>query len=83
MSWTKVETAIYDGCDMFVSLPSWLLVNAITGARLVPKTHPWRGRWFTLRDWTQHSTQLTREFNLVAWVSAVCIAFVLHHMSHP
>lgn len=50
------------------SIPTWAITNAFSP--LLPKTHPWKNKWFTLRDWHQHETPTCRAFNTVGWVIA-------------
>jgi hypothetical protein len=57
--------------------PTWLITNAFTGAKLLPKSHPWRGKWFTLEDWHKCRTEVCWVFDTAFWISLIMIAVVL------
>ncbi len=52
-------------CSLY-SLPSWLFVRSLV-LPVLPPTHAWYGRNFTLLDWHEHATWLTHQFSFVMW----------------
>lgn len=50
------------------SWPTWVMTNAMSP--FLPKAHPWKNKWFTLRDWHQNQTPLCRSFDMLGWVIA-------------
>ena len=58
------------------ALPTWLIVQAILPGLHI--THPWHGRRFTLEDWSNQRTDLTKVFDTGLWVSAAAIVLLLH-----
>jgi hypothetical protein len=61
--------------NKIIVLPTWILIRLFLP--LLPATHPWYGRKFTLRDWAEHSTEITRVFSLFFWISTFCIIILI------
>lgn len=63
----------------FLSIPSWLVVRLMLP--FVPKTHPWHGRRFTLKQWVMGITDESLAFGAVMYVSTafwVWVYFIIH-----
>lgn len=56
----------------YTALPTWLALKAIQ--RLLPKTHPWHNRKFTLDEWTYGRTLICKLFDLNFWLIPVILA---------
>lgn len=62
----------------FPAWPSWMLTRAL--CPFLPKTHPWRGRRFSLKDWYLGRTKFTMDFDTVMWfILPFLITFILTH----
>ena len=60
------------------ALPTWLITNLLSP--VLPKDHPWKGRWFPLYDWAIKRTPLTEQFDLVLWVSGLFAVFFIYYV---
>jgi hypothetical protein len=49
----------------------------------LPKSHPWRMRWFTLGDWTTKRTTLTKDFDTIFWIYFILVVFILLTATTP
>ena len=49
------------------AFPTWALTIAIVP--LLPKSHPWHGRSFSLQDWHARQTALCRALDVLLYVS--------------
>lgn len=56
-------------------LPTWVITNAST--MVLPKGHPWRGKWFTLADWHEHRSDFCRFFDMTLWIKLVSLIIIL------
>lgn len=50
--------------------PTWVTVRLMSP--LMPKTHIWHGRKFTLKDWANGGAELLRAFSAMFWVFGLC-----------
>lgn len=56
-----------------IILPMWLFVRLITP--ILPSTHPWYKKKFTLKDWADGSTKLNYFFSIVLWFYILLLIF--------
>jgi len=61
-----------------IVFPTWVLIGLFRP--LIPRVHPWYGRKFTLDNWAQNATELTRSFSVFFWISGLCIVITLIHL---
>ena len=47
------------------ALPTWILGNIFT--EFLPKSHPWKNRWFKLSDWANVRTETTKYLDFALW----------------
>lgn len=59
-------------------IPTWLLVNLMIP--ILPKTHPWKGKKFTLQDWTNGSTNITFSLSILLWGNFLSLLIVLTYL---
>ena len=52
-------------------LPTWLIIKFLIP--FVPEGHPWKGRKFSLADWSEHSTPLNNQFGVFFWIVGISI----------
>ena len=48
------------------SIPTWAVVRMLYP--FLPKSHPWHGRRFTLREWWEGQTDVCRMFDGLFWI---------------
>ncbi len=48
-----------------ISIPTWTIVNLITP--LVREDHPWKNKWFQLKDWYECETDYSRFADKILW----------------
>lgn len=63
--------------DRIFAVPMWLFTRMVTR---LSKTHPWHGRRFALEDWRRNRTLLTRQCDLLAWCTIICIPSILYRL---
>lgn len=56
-------------------LPSWIIVRITLP--FLSKGHPWKGKRFTLRDWSKGSTKLNDQYSLMMWVGLIYVIIAL------
>jgi hypothetical protein len=56
--------------------PTWVYFHL--AKRFLPKTHKWKHRNFTLRDWAYGSTRLNDTFSLIFWEIIVGTPILIH-----
>jgi len=56
---------------MLTSLPTWILVRILL--KFVPTEHMWYGQKFTMLDWHEHETDITRAFDVILWIHVFAI----------
>jgi hypothetical protein len=60
----------------YFSIPTWLIANA--AIPFFRKDHPWKKYGcFTLQHWSEHETELSKEFDLAFWLCFIGIAFIM------
>ena len=47
---------------------------------ILPKTHPWKGKKFTLQDWTNGSTNITFSLSILLWGNFLSLLIVLTYL---
>jgi len=57
------------------AIPNWLMLKLM--APLLPKTHPWKDKHFSLRDWAYGRTKLTKTLDLIDWCVFLAIIFMV------
>lgn len=50
---------------MLWALPTWFMTNLMSP--FLPRGHPWRGRWFRLREWYNGRQPLAVVFDSLFW----------------
>jgi hypothetical protein len=51
-----------------LTLPTWLLTKLLIP--YLPESHPWKNRpFFTLKDWSNNSTELNYILSILLWAS--------------
>ena len=64
----------------WLSFPTWFLTLLM--GPLLPKTHPWKGRYFPMQDWADCQTPLCKQLDWGLWISgAVAILSVWVYVS--
>lgn len=64
--------------NKYLYLPTWLIVKSMW--RFLPKTHGWKIRYdkcFSLENWAEHATDLTKEFSIMIWVTGAGAIFLI------
>jgi hypothetical protein len=56
-------------------LPTWILLKI--AMPFFPKKHEWKGRRFTLLDWSEHSTEVNNMFSFFFWIAGSCLFIVV------
>lgn len=59
-------------------IPTWLLVNLLTP--ILPKNHPWKGKKFTLQDWTTNATDVSFAISIMLWANFLSIVFIITYL---
>lgn len=58
--------------------PTWLLVRFFIP--FLPEEHIWKGRKFSLSDWSYHSTKLNIQFGTFFWVAGIGVIGLIVNM---
>lgn len=59
-------------------IPTWLLVNILTP--ILPKSHPWKGKKFTLTDWSNNSTDISFAISILLWSNFLSFIIILIYL---
>lgn len=76
-----VRERILGGLDSTFAFPVWLMTNLTL--RVVPKTHPWHKRWFTLLAWRLGRTGFVKVLDLLIWESTILVPILIYRLYHP
>jgi hypothetical protein len=56
--------------------PTWILIKLLNP--ILPKNHPLKKK-ITLKDWTEHTTQLNIAFSILFWINSISLFYFLMH----
>jgi hypothetical protein len=59
-------------------LPTWVLIRLMTP--ILPKSHLWKNKKFTLTDWSNGATDFTYSISIILWINFLTLLFVLFYM---
>ena len=59
-------------------LPTWLLVRLVTP--ILPSTHPWKNKKFTLTEWTNGATDNAFAISILLWGNFLSLVIVLTYL---
>lgn len=73
--------------DMVLVFPTWIWCQMTWWLVTRRPDHPWRGRTFTLRDWSLRATDITRGFAIGMWfcltqLVAIALALAIKRWLH-
>jgi len=55
----------------YFNLPTWLMYLVLK--RMLPKTHIWYGRNFSLEQWSSGATRFTLFISLILWLDCMVL----------
>ena len=65
--------------------PTWFIVSLVVKFNLLPKNNPLRGKEFTLKEWYNNSTALSKAYDFAFWMNGSCLLYcfyVIHKYHH-
>lgn len=57
------------------AFPTWCIT--LMAVPFLPKSHPWHGRYFKIKDWYDRQTKLCMYFDIFFWLTGIELVCLL------